>query len=71
VLCFLVQLCWLYLLVQVVYRAKLQPKTLLITPTLFYLRQYYNNVGRGRCSVVDTYWQTETGGHIATNFPGP
>jgi acyl-coenzyme A synthetase/AMP-(fatty) acid ligase len=27
-------------------------------------------VGRGRCSVVDTYWQTETGGHIATNFPG-
>eukprot|EP00428_Durinskia_dybowskii_P061331 CAMPEP_0170369332 /NCGR_PEP_ID=MMETSP0117_2-20130122/7926_1 /TAXON_ID=400756 /ORGANISM="Durinskia baltica, Strain CSIRO CS-38" /LENGTH=661 /DNA_ID=CAMNT_0010624043 /DNA_START=14 /DNA_END=1999 /DNA_ORIENTATION=+ len=31
---------------------------------------YYTNVGRGRCSVVDTYWQTETGGHVATNFPG-
>lgn len=33
-------------------------------------RWYYNHVGRKRCSVVDTYWQTETGGHIATNFPG-
>ncbi|KAJ1432512.1 hypothetical protein B484DRAFT_327279 [Ochromonadaceae sp. CCMP2298] len=33
--------------------------------------EWYNtHVGRGKCSVVDTYWQTETGGHIATNFPG-
>lgn len=22
---------------------------------------YYDNVGRGRCSIVDTYWQTESG----------
>ena len=32
--------------------------------------QYHTHVGRGNCTVVDTYWQTETGGHIATNFPG-
>lgn len=31
---------------------------------------YYNNVGRGKCTVVDTYWQTETGAHLATNIPG-
>lgn len=31
---------------------------------------YYEKVGRGRCSVVDTYWQTETGAHIASNLPG-
>jgi acyl-coenzyme A synthetase/AMP-(fatty) acid ligase len=31
---------------------------------------YFTHVGRGRCTVVDTYWQTETGGHIATNYPG-
>jgi acetyl-CoA synthetase len=30
---------------------------------------YYNVVGEGRCAVVDTYWQTETGGHIMTPFP--
>jgi acetyl-CoA synthetase len=33
-------------------------------------RWYFNKVGQGKCSVVDTYWQTETGGHIVTNFPG-
>lgn len=33
-------------------------------------RWYFNNVGRGTCSVVDTYWQTETGGHIGANLPG-
>jgi acetyl-CoA synthetase len=33
-------------------------------------RWYYKNVGRERCSIVDTYWQTETGGHIITNIPG-
>lgn len=37
---------------------------------VFSMVQYYTHVGRGKCSVVDTYWQTETGGHIATNFPG-
>lgn len=33
-------------------------------------RWYYEVVGQSRCSVVDTYWQTETGGHIITNLPG-
>jgi len=27
---------------------------------------YNDNVGGGRCQVVDTYWQTETGGHVMT-----
>lgn len=31
---------------------------------------YYNHVGRGKCTIADTYWQTETGGHIASNLPG-
>ena len=31
---------------------------------------YYKNIGLERCSVVDTYWQTETGGHIISNLPG-
>jgi acetyl-CoA synthetase len=31
---------------------------------------YYQNVGKEKCSVVDTYWQTETGAHIAANLPG-
>ena len=31
---------------------------------------YYNNVGNGRCPIVDTWWQTETGGHILTPLPG-
>jgi len=33
-------------------------------------RWYYEVVGREKCTVVDTYWQTETGGHIITNLPG-
>jgi acetyl-CoA synthetase len=33
-------------------------------------RWYYENVGKSECTVVDTYWQTETGGHIITNLPG-
>lgn len=33
-------------------------------------RWYYENIGRGNCTVVDTYWQTETGGHVITNIPG-
>jgi acetyl-CoA synthetase len=33
-------------------------------------RWYYEKVGNKRCTVVDTYWQTETGGHIITNIPG-
>jgi acetyl-CoA synthetase len=31
---------------------------------------YHTHVGKGRCPVVDTYWQTETGGHIITPLPG-
>ena len=31
---------------------------------------YYNVIGGGRCPIVDTYWQTETGGFIITPFPG-
>jgi acyl-coenzyme A synthetase/AMP-(fatty) acid ligase len=33
-------------------------------------RWYYEVVGNSKCTVVDTYWQTETGGHIITNLPG-
>lgn len=33
-------------------------------------RWYNDNVGGGKCSIVDTYWQTETGAHIAVNLPG-
>jgi acetyl-CoA synthetase len=31
---------------------------------------YYEVVGGGRCPVVDTFWQTETGGHVITPLPG-
>ena len=31
---------------------------------------YYNTVGQGRCPIVDTWWQTETGGHMITPVPG-
>jgi len=32
---------------------------------------WYNEVvGKKRCSIVDTYWQTETGGHMLTSLPG-
>ncbi len=32
---------------------------------------WYNiHVGKGRCPIVDTFWQTETGGHIITPLPG-
>ncbi|MCX8146137.1 MAG: acetate--CoA ligase [Azovibrio sp.] len=31
---------------------------------------YYQNVGGGRCPIVDTFWQTETGGHMITPMPG-
>jgi len=31
---------------------------------------YYNNIGRGNCPIVDTFWQTETGGHMMTPLPG-
>ncbi|UWP89888.1 acetate--CoA ligase [Aliiroseovarius crassostreae] len=32
---------------------------------------WYNEVvGKGRCPIVDTWWQTETGGHLLTPLPG-
>ena len=33
-------------------------------------RWYYDVVGGGKCAIVDTYWQTETGGHMITPLPG-
>jgi acetyl-CoA synthetase len=30
---------------------------------------YYEQVGGGRCPVMDTFWQTETGGHVITPLP--
>ena len=33
-------------------------------------RWYYNKVGGGRCPIVDTWWQTETGGIMLTGLPG-
>jgi acetyl-CoA synthetase len=33
-------------------------------------RWYHEKVGRGRCAIVDTWWQTETGGFMITPFPG-
>jgi acetyl-CoA synthetase len=31
---------------------------------------YYHKVGAARCPIVDTWWQTETGGHMITPVPG-
>ena len=31
---------------------------------------YHNVIGGGRCPIVDTWWQTETGGHMITPLPG-
>jgi acetyl-CoA synthetase len=31
---------------------------------------YYENIGGSRCPIVDTFWQTETGGHMITPLPG-
>ncbi len=32
---------------------------------------WYNvHVGKGKCPIVDTFWQTETGGHMITPLPG-
>ncbi|KAL4458768.1 hypothetical protein ABPG75_013633 [Micractinium tetrahymenae] len=32
-------------------------------------RWYHEVVGEGRCPIVDTWWQTETAGHMITNLP--
>ncbi|CAL8080586.1 unnamed protein product [Calicophoron daubneyi] len=39
-----------------------------INPTAW--EWYHNVVGNGQCSIVDTFWQTETGGHMITSLPG-
>ncbi|MDE3028577.1 MAG: acetate--CoA ligase, partial [Paracoccaceae bacterium] len=31
---------------------------------------YDVNIGKGKCPIVDTFWQTETGGHMITPIPG-
>lgn len=31
---------------------------------------YYKHIGAERCPIVDTFWQTETGGHMITPLPG-
>ncbi len=31
---------------------------------------YYEQVGAGRCPIADTFWQTETGGHVIAPMPG-
>jgi acetyl-CoA synthetase len=31
---------------------------------------YFHSIGGGRCPIVDTWWQTETGGHMITPVPG-
>ena len=31
---------------------------------------YYKNIGGERCPIVDTFWQTESGGHMITPLPG-
>jgi len=33
-------------------------------------RWYYHHVGRDWCPIMDTWWQTETGGHMLTPLPG-
>ncbi|MEO6292428.1 MAG: acetate--CoA ligase, partial [Burkholderiaceae bacterium] len=31
---------------------------------------YYKNIGHEKCPIVDTFWQTETGGHMMSPMPG-
>ncbi|WCR55809.1 MAG: Acetyl-CoA synthetase [Bartonella clarridgeiae] len=31
---------------------------------------FYHTVGDSRCPILDTWWQTETGGHMITPLPG-
>lgn len=39
-----------------------------INPEAWYW--YHDKVGKGNCVLVDTWWQTETGGHLITPIPG-
>lgn len=38
-----------------------------INPTSWHW--YHKHVGGGRCAIVDTFWQTESGGHLITSLP--
>ncbi|MBD9668920.1 AMP-binding protein, partial [Variovorax sp. VRV01] len=31
---------------------------------------YHRHIGHEKCPIVDTFWQTETGGHVITPLPG-
>ena len=31
---------------------------------------FYEKIGRGKCALIDTWWQTETGGHMIVSLPG-
>ena len=31
---------------------------------------FYKRIGKARCPIVDTFWQTETGGHVIAPMPG-
>lgn len=31
---------------------------------------YFKKIGKGRCPIIDTWWQTETGGTLVNTFPG-
>ena len=33
-------------------------------------RWYYDTIGKGRCPIIDTWWQTETGGMLISALPG-
>ena len=33
-------------------------------------RWYHETIGEKRCPIVDTWWQTETGGHMIAPLPG-
>lgn len=39
-----------------------------INPTAW--KWFYEEIGGSRCSIVDTWWQTETGGHLISPLPG-
>lgn len=31
---------------------------------------YFTHIGKSKCNLIDSYWQTESGGHLLTNLPG-
>ena len=57
---------WYFNVVRLRVRLRLRVLTLTLTLTL---TRYFNVVGEGRCPIVDTWWQTETGGIMITPLP--